>query len=162
MENTVIDKDLGWGKAFKALTSGNHSPYTKVGVQQGATRKTTGLKNQTSDMVKIATINELGTKPTKFSPGIPPRPANRLAFEKNLTALNIAKEKLYKKVLSGVLTFEKALKILGEMHVANVKNSIRDLRTPPNAQSTIDKKKSDNPLIDEGQYINSITHVEVI
>jgi hypothetical protein len=38
----------------------------------------------------------------------------------------------------------------------DVRKAIRDLDSPPNAESTIKAKGSSNPLIDTGQMINSI------
>jgi len=55
-----------------------------------------------------------------------------------------------------------ALSEVGEWMTAKTKAKIRGLKSPPNAASTIKRKKSSNPLIDTGQMINSIQHVEHI
>ena len=47
-------------------------------------------------------------------------------------------------------------RMLVECEFQDVQQAIVQLKSPPNAQSTIDKKKSDNPLIDTGQLVSSI------
>lgn len=42
---------------------------------------------------------------------------------------------------------------------AQYKTAMRDFKTPANAQSTIDKKGDNNPLIDEGDLQGSVTAV---
>ena len=147
---SVRDIDRGW-KKFQTQISILDDGFTKIGVQQGAVHKGKG----TSDLVKIAAANELGTK------HIPSRPAHRIAFDINQTRINEFKGRLYDRVIGGMKA-NKALGLLGEFHTANIKRSITKLRTPPNKPSTIKKKGSTNPLIDTGQMRTSITHVESI
>jgi len=48
--------------------------------------------------------------------------------------------------------------LLGEKAVADVKNKIDAISEPPNAQSTIDKKRgSTNPLVDSGLLRQSVS-----
>mgnify|MGYP000737125208 CR=1 FL=1 len=42
------------------------------------------------------------------------------------------------------------------------RKKVIDIKQPPNHPVTIARKKSDNPLINTGQMVNSLTHVEVI
>ena len=53
---------------------------------------------------------------------------------------------------------DKALKMVGNKAVADIKKSITELKTPALAQATIDRKKSSNPLIDTGLLRNSVTY----
>lgn len=53
---------------------------------------------------------------------------------------------------------EKILNQVGNSAVGYTKQFIVDLRDPPNAPSTIAKKGSDNPLIDTGAMMNSVTY----
>jgi hypothetical protein len=48
---------------------------------------------------------------------------------------------------------------MGQLAEGHVKQEITDLRTPPNAESTIRAKGSDNPLIDTGALRQSIRYV---
>ena len=50
------------------------------------------------------------------------------------------------------------LERVGAMVQGAVQQEITDLRKPPNAQSTIDRKGSSNPLIDEGVMRTAVTY----
>lgn len=66
----------------------------------------------------------------------------------------------YEKALTDLQpeNIEQALNIVGLQAKAAVQQYMRDLRTPPNAKSTIRKKKSSNPLIDTGEMLNSVDY----
>jgi len=166
----ILDIDLGWNQIKDDLKSLDNS-YTKVGVHQGQIHKSED--GELSDMVIIAAANELGTKPRVvggssrsggqiLAGGIPSRPFMRNAFDGNKESIKMAQSKLYNDVITGVRPVRNALSTLGEFLTAKVKLSIKQLKVPPNAPSTIAKKKSSNPLIDQGQLIQSITHTEFI
>lgn len=50
------------------------------------------------------------------------------------------------------------LEAVGAVAVGEVKQYMTDLKTPPNAASTVRKKGSNNPLIDQGHLRASVTH----
>lgn len=52
---------------------------------------------------------------------------------------------------------EVALERVGVVAVANVQRYMIELRTPPNAASTIRQKGSSNPLVDSGALVQSVT-----
>lgn len=52
---------------------------------------------------------------------------------------------------------EQAADMIGAKAAAVMKNTIRDFDNPPNAPSTIARKKSDNPLVDTGLMMQSVT-----
>lgn len=56
------------------------------------------------------------------------------------------------------LTGDQILEQVGNLAVGYVQQYVVDLKDPPNAQSTIDKKGSSNPLIDTGAMNQSITY----
>jgi hypothetical protein len=151
----VKDIDYGWKRLKRDFKLLNNS-YTKVGVSSNKMRTTE--KGEPITMVQVAAINEFGTKDGR----IPPRPFLRNAFDKNVKNINTFKKKLVTKLINRETSPKKALALLGEFITNKVKTEIRNLKYPPNALSTILKKGSDNPLIDEGQLIQSIEHIEVI
>jgi len=55
-------------------------------------------------------------------------------------------------------TPDELLNTLGVVAVAKVQKYMNDLKTPPNAPSTIAKKGSSNPLIDTGALKQSVTY----
>jgi len=170
----LIVKDFGWTKISRELKLMDGS-YTKVGFPENAevkkpSKKIKGEKVATdmSEIAIVAAFNEFGTSGTKSSRSggssvkIPPRPFMSTSFDESMDGLNRLKQKLYIKIINGEITLKVALSIIGEYMVAKTKKKIRDIKSPPNAPSTIKKKKSSNPLIDSGQMINSVTHVEVL
>src|SRR5262245_26667576 len=54
------------------------------------------------------------------------------------------------RVNAGTLSKPQALRILGPVAVAQHQAAITEMDSPPNAPSTIERKQSDNPLIDTG------------
>ncbi|NJR73244.1 MAG: hypothetical protein HC773_05230 [Scytonema sp. CRU_2_7] len=147
---TLIDR--GWNSIRSNLRHANGS-HTKVGIQQGSTSSKDG---KVSDLVMIAAANEFGTST------IPSRPALRQAFDNNRSQLSSVTQQAYDKMITGMMDSKAALGLIGEWMSDRMKRQITALRTPPNAPATIARKKSSNPLIDTGQYRNSISHVEVM
>jgi hypothetical protein len=147
------DRDRGWRRIRRQLKLIDNS-YTKVGVQQGELHKS--ADGELSDLVVIAAVNELGTR------RIPSRPFMRNAVDGNQVQLYRTQLEMYSDVVQGKKTVRTALSAIGEFMTAKVKREIKTLRTPPNAPATVKRKGSDNPLIDQGQLIQSITHVEVV
>lgn len=65
--------------------------------------------------------------------------------------------KIIERELADGGTPESALMKVGVVAVGKVQKYMTDLKTPPNAPSTIRKKGSSNPLIDSGQLRSSVT-----
>lgn len=160
----VKDTDLGWNKIKRELLTADGG-YTKVGLQEGAEHKDPE-SGEMSDLVKIGAINEFGTK------RIPQRSFLRSSFDESQGKLKELKEKLVTAVILKKISSRQALGLLGEFFEARVKSKIRTLKTPPNALSTQQAKarrvnkgsvtEINNPLVDTGQMMQSIRHVEVI
>lgn len=90
---------------------------------------------------------------------IPPRPFGT-------TTVPRYKEKIFKffgqevdKALSGKQTVKKAFDRIGMVVSGYMRKNLHDGEWTPNAQSTIDKKGSDKPLIDKGGMSQAITWV---
>lgn len=161
----VEDIDLGWNRIKKELKLLNNS-YTKVGIQgkeakqEHPIKKGKGKNKKGATIAEIGLYNEYGTPNAKHP--IPTRPFMRSSFEENKKQIDKAKASQYGKILDGKQTVKRALGLIGELMVGKVKKKITDLRTPPNADWTINAKGSSNPLIDTGRMRASITHVEVL
>lgn len=121
-----------------------------IGVQKGA-----GSYEDGTPIAVIAAANHFGT--TTF-PKIPARPYLDVAIAKNQRRYaNLAKHQV-PKVLEGELDLEQVLDQMGLAAAADVQEYMVELRDPPNARYTIEKKGSDNPLIDDGHLRQSIRH----
>lgn len=121
-----------------------------VGVPEGAGAYEDGLTIAT-----IAAVNNFGTADGK----IPARPFLEPAIIKGAPQYQRLAEVMIPKVLSGEMTMLTLLEQMGNLAEGHVKQEITDLDTPPNAQSTIDRKGSSSPLIDTGALRQSIRYV---
>lgn len=113
-----------------------------------------------------ALFNEFGTKGAggrnakgQFTKrgGIPSRPFMRDAFDANSKEYATLLAQGWSAVASGKGSFEGALTEAGILADNDMKRSLTDLSSPPNAPATIALKGSSNPLIDTGVMRNAIS-----
>lgn len=119
----------------------------KVGVLGKAGDETSG-----ASIVDIALIHELGSPKN----GIPERSFLRSTFTKRAPELGKLAERMAKAALKGQ-GVEQSLNLIGSYLSTEIKKTIAARIAPANAQSTIDRKKSDVPLVNTGQLLNSVT-----
>jgi hypothetical protein len=108
-----------------------------------------------SEMVQIAIWNEFGTSK------IPERSFLRAGFDANQSRIEQICEMALDEVLEGVdgsSQFDVASMYdqIGLQVADIIREYLTDLRSPPNAPSTIKLKGSSNPLIDTGHLRSSI------
>jgi len=148
---TVKVIDHGLDKLVKnASTLGSAS--VSFGIQSDA-----GVDPESGvDLVDIAIFNELGTAT------IPARPFMRDFAEKNENVLAAAMQRQAARIEAGT-NVDEALGELGEFAVKHQKDHVRQSGkwAVPNAASTIKRKGSNVPLIDDGVMLGAIRH-EVI
>lgn len=90
---------------------------------------------------------------------IPERSFIRSGYDKNLNKIVKVVENLLPKVFSFDLTVDQFYEQLGAYTVGFIQEYMTDLRDPPNAPLTLEKKKpKTNPLIDTGKLRESITY----
>lgn len=116
----------------------------KVGILAGTGEHISGG----GTVAEIYFWNEFGTE------DIPARPTLRPALNENLRKYVQIMAKLAAQELRGE---NQILGLLGAAAVADVQAAIVSLRNPPNADATIDRKGSSNPLIDEGEMRQSVS-----
>ena len=103
----------------------------------------------------VAAWNEFGTRTKGGSQHIPERPFFRQALRKVQSDVS---ELVQDGINSKTMVVDDLLADrLGGLVAGAVQENIRDLKSPPNAPSTIARKGSDNPLIDEGKMRTSVT-----
>ncbi len=129
-------------KFFAEAGSGGVSSV-EVGFFEGSRYQETG-----TPVTTVAAANEFGTQR-----GILERPFFRNAVNSfdlaDWLEVNVDHRKL--------VIQPPAARRLGLTVKAKIQNSIRELKTPPNASATVARKGSSNPLIDTGTLINSVT-----
>lgn len=112
-------------------------------------------------LAELALVHEYGATvkhPNGTIIEIPERSFMRstlLARRGDLAALQVA---TFKRVLSRELTARAALELVGEQCVSWIRATIVAGIDPPNATSTILRKKSTKPLIDHGQLFRAISY----
>lgn len=100
---------------------------------------------------EVGTFNEFGTS------RIPARSFIRAPFDAHNGYEKLQKS-LLKRVVEGKITVLSALNILGSSIAKSFIKNINDGIDPPNAESTVNKKLSDLPLVDSGDLRDHITY----
>ncbi len=143
--NKTTSRETAAGKKLsKVIKRMKLGPGVKVGVLQNKfSESKEGDEDET--VGEIAVKNHFGTDE------IPPRPFLTLAAEKHRDKWLKLTDKLRDDVMSLKMSETQALERLGLVMRSDVQNMIRDLRSPPNSEATIELKGSSNPLVDTGQ-----------
>ncbi len=136
----IDDRDLGLNRLLEDLV--DDADAVDIGL----------LASEDAELLIIGSANEFGTRDGH----IPERSFIRAGVDENEAQINAAADRLWKAVIDGRITKANALAKMGEIIQRHVQRKITTLRTPPNALSTIRKKKSSNPLIDTGRMRASI------
>jgi hypothetical protein len=116
----------------------------EVGFMEGAT-----YPDGTS-VPMVAAIQEFGAPANN----IPPRPFFRGMIAKDSPHWG---DQLGTLLKATQYDGSRALELMGEEIKGELTESIRDFGTPANSESTVDQKGFNDPLIDTGHMINSIT-----
>jgi hypothetical protein len=133
----------------------------KVGVTEDVGAQTV---DGGATLAQVASWNELGVLGPPMSQNgggkwfIPPRPFVRGFVDGQREQITKTLEKLAGLVASGKLKATMAMARLGEYGQSGVKSYIRNGSFMSNADSTIAKKESSKPLIDNGTLRNSIRY----
>ncbi len=151
---TIILDDKKWKKIEKEIKKLDKA-FTATGFHGGEI-------NPEGDLISdYAYRNEFGAgyvEDTRIR--MPERSFMRAWFDQNKQKIKDLMEDLFHRVVAGQLTAETAMKLLGEFAEGGIKEFLTDLKNPPNAPITIKKKKSSNPLIDQGSMRSAIKHRE--
>jgi hypothetical protein len=175
----VRDTDKGFKALMKALGS-QKAAYVVVGIRQekGHLRERRGDKltkrgrqyakrrreavadPKALSLVQIAAINEFG------GGNVPERSYLRSTFDEKARVYRRRLTRGLEQAVDAAIvrngkgtmtaTLERALQTLGTQVARDVQMKVRDLRDPPNAAITIERKGSSNPLVDTGRLRGSI------
>lgn len=153
------DTDRGWHDLqAQVIKLSQHGHYTLVGVQgaEGAANHQGGGLT----VAQIATVHEFGRTiaTARGTIVIPARSFLRAGVDEYKQAIQKRATLLGTGVMLLQFTAFQALSLLGEYTVGVIKQRIADGILPPNAPSTIRRKRSSKPLIDTGQLRNAITY----
>lgn len=147
LASKFTDTDKGYQRLLDNLLGDLDEPGVLVGVRS----ETAG-----SEVVTYAAANEFGTST------VPERSFLRSTVDENEESYLDGLEGVAGVIAdSGAAAGRNALEKLGLRAVRDVQRKIVDLKEPPNAASTIERKGSSNPLIDTGRLRQSIDYVVV-
>ena len=158
MAGDVTDEDFG----YRMLTR-SFGDLDDVGVLVGI-RQDKGSQvpeGGTTTLAGYASANEFGAVNSDGSVRVPERSFLRSTLDENEGRYGDGLERALGAVVDGTDTVEHAFGIVGERAVGDVRRKIGGRVPPPNAPSTIRRKKSSMPLIDSGHLRQSIDHVVV-
>lgn len=136
------------GRRFFAQIEELKKLQVRVGFQRGKT------EDDGTDLVDVAVWNEVGTE------NIPARPFMRQSADGNKNAIEKMCKAQLQKVAQGE-TAEQALNAIGVTQKDLIQDTITKSKSwaEANAESTIKKKGSDVPLIDESHLLQSVNYV---
>jgi hypothetical protein len=144
----IEDRDHGYSKLLRGAAKASRGATLDLGVLGEAGSEQRG----DVQLAELALIHELGLG------NVPERSWLREWFDANLSPNRKAIRNAMAKVARGKLTTDQALELLGLRWAGEIKQRISSGIAPPNAPETVEKKGSSVPLIDKGQFRQSITH----
>ena len=112
-----------------------------------------GVLSDEDELLRVyASANEFGTRDGH----IPERSFIRSAIDMNAPQINRRADEVWAQIMDGAITMNAGLGRMGEFIQRLITTRITELKMPPNAESTIARKGSSNPLIDTGRMRQSI------
>lgn len=163
MSTYTKDRDLGYRRILGELKKLEKKPYVKVGLQEAS------KKSGKFTMPQLGAVHEFGTNirvtpkqrnylrfiglpllaSTEFI-RIPQRSFIRSTHDENKDKWTRLTKQLQSDIYRGTQTVKTALQKIGVQIQSDIRNKIVDIKDPPNHPFTIMRKKSDNPLVDNG------------
>lgn len=131
-------------------------PQVAIGFPKG--KATSTQYPDGTPVIDVAFYNNYGTKNKDGSDHIPARRFMDIGSKKATIELSPFIEKSIKKINDDQMTWDQLAEIVGIKAATILKKEITQLSEPPNADYTIAKKKSANPLIDTGLLRQTITY----
>jgi hypothetical protein len=89
---------------------------------------------------------------------IPERSWLRSGYDENIDKIARKIEEMVPDVIEGNVNPKLFMDAIGMEFAGLIQKKMRDLKNPPNSQMTIERKGSDNPLIDTGRLVGAIRH----
>jgi hypothetical protein len=157
--STVRDTDRG-AKALVARLRALRvsSAAVRVGIlsdQPKRQRDGGGGGKEPYSLVEVAAVHEFGAP----AAGIPRRSFIRATIDEKRAEVERLERALLAQVVEGKIELRQALDLMGAKVAGWIQTRIADGIAPPNAASTVRRKKSSKPLVDTGQLRSAVTWV---
>lgn len=111
-----------------------------------------GILDHDSELALIANVLEFGSEDGV----IPERPVHRDTYQKLRHELKSKYAQVINLVSEGKISPKQAMARIGSWYAGKLRWAIIKYNEVPNAESTIKQKGFDDPLINTGDYVNSI------
>lgn len=151
--SAVVDQDYGYVQFWRTmheLARLNADVYVGIPTEHGGEVMESGIT-----LAGYAAVNEFGSADGQ----VPERSFLRSTVDAKARDYAAAITRDMGRIVDGDMGIDTMLGRLGVRVTRDVKRTIRALRDPPNAPSTIRRKGSANPLIDTGRMRQAITYV---
>ncbi len=135
-------------KALSKILDSLDAPMITVGIHEDAADPPEGEIN----MATLGAIQDLGND------RIPARPWLQPGLEVGAEDYTKIMEDAVAQAVEDGSGMDQAMNQVGLLAVGNVQQFMTELKSPANAESTIKRKGSANPLIDEGLMRSSVTY----
>lgn len=155
MSATLYDRDLGYHRVLDGLVRAQGT-VTLVGIheEEGAEEHPSDTAFVGPNLATIAVSNEFG------GGRVPERSFMRSTVDQHRERYADELQTAAEQVVDGQGDLRTGVALLGAIVEGDIKATITDLRDPPNAPITIERKGSSNPLIDTGYLRAAIRHEE--
>ena len=157
-ETTVIVKQSNLKNILKRLPRGcvvAGIPASAGNYPSGESVVSVGWKNEIGDMASSTWNGHLGMV---YVSSTPERPFMRSTFKEKRKEWVQTVANNIQFLLDGIVKPEAFIASLGSVMESDIKKKIIDIQEPPNSAQVIRDKGVNNPLIDTGRMIQSVTH----
>jgi phage gpG-like protein len=132
--------------------------FVTVGVHEDAgMHQSSEPGSEAVPMAQVAALNNYGNPHNTLDGHPAPVPARPFLIPGVESAQQDIKDAVIEAIERGA-TLDETLNSIGAFAAGGVQQYMTDLKTPPNAAYTIEKKGSSNPLIDTGALRASVTY----
>ncbi len=153
----VRDIDRGYARTLRQLLLMANGTHAVAGIrgEAGAQREPPeeGSTAEPLTVVEIGAVQEFGTRDGH----VPSRSYIRSTFDRQQGRYVSMLAQATPRILSGEVSPEDALELVGMRCAADIQRTIGTLRDPPLAQRTIDEKGSSKPLINTSRLRQSVS-----
>lgn len=152
MSIKIIDFQLAQAEIKRELDKLRGNKYATVGIHEDAGTHEGGISN-----AQLGALLNYGDETNTLFGNPAPIPARPWL----LPGVESATQDIVDTIASGIesgLPNNQIMEQVGAFAAGATQQYITDLRDPPNAPYTIEKKGSDNPLIDSGVLRSSVTY----
>jgi len=147
MSVKIHDADRGYKDLLKRVYGAKSGASIEVGILEDGAHG-----DDAASIMEIGEFNEFGTAT------IPERSFIRAWFDEQEPELRVKFAALMESVIEGKRTKEEILELMGQYCVGQIQQRMADGIEPANAPSTIARKGSSTPLIDQGILRSSVSY----